>query len=262
MQLNMNDINQDFKYLRVNFRKQGQIIAEDVFRRIHPATPKNIKEICVFCGSTSGLTREHVLPQWLFENNTDISMISRVNRQTQTYHKAVVPTCSICNNIALSNIEECIIKTLKKIESKENYTHDDLCNIIRWLEIMDYKLQVYECRRKYIKYGNSEYNRDWGEFSVATLRHFFEMNPFKAYNLLRQTQNRITIKRKYERIESLLMFEPKTSGFNFFNLANEYIFISFPMFKIAIFYFLRKSHNDNREALNEAYEIMTKVLDN
>ena len=256
----MNDIDQDFKYLRVNFRKQGQIIAEDVFRRIHPATPKNIREICVFCGSTSGLTREHVFPQWLFENNTDISMISRVNRQTQTYHKAVVPTCSICNNIALSNIEECIIKTLKKIESKENYAYDDLCNIIRWLEILDYKLQVYECRRKYIKYGNSEYNRDWGEFSVAMLRYFFEMNPFNAYNTLRQTQNRITVKRKYERIESLLMFEPKTSDFNFFNLANEYIFISFPMFKMAIFYFLQKNHNEGTEALNKDYEIMTKVF--
>jgi len=256
----MNDINQDFKYLRVNFRKQGKIIAEDVFKRVHPATPKKVKEICVFCKSTLGLTREHVLPQWLFESKTGISMISRVNKQTQTYYKAVVPTCSTCNNVALSNIEECIIKIIKKIESKENYTQDDLCNIIRWLEILDYKLQVYDCRRKYIKYGDSEYNRDLGEFSVAMLRHFFEMNPFKSYIFLRQSQNRITVKRKYERIESLLIFEPKTSDFNFFNLANEYIFISFPMFKIAIFYFLRKSHNIDREALNEAYEIMTKVL--
>ena len=256
----MNDIDQDFKYLRVNFRKNGKVIAEDVFKRVHPATPKNTKEICVFCKSTSGLTREHVLPQWLFENNADISMVSRVNKQTQTYHKAVVPACETCNNIALSNIEECIIKTIKKIETKDNYTQDDLCNIIRWLEILDYKLQVYECRRKYIKHGNSEYNKDLGEFSVAMLRHFFEMNPFKAYNFLRQSQNRITVKRKYERIESLLIFEPKTSDFNFFNLANEYIFISFPMFKIAIFYFLRKSHDSDKEALNEAYEIMTNVL--
>lgn len=256
----MNDINEDFKYLRVNFRKKGKIIAEDVFKRVHPATPKNTKEICVFCKSTSGLTREHVLPQWLFENNTDISMISSVNKQTQTFHKAVVPTCSTCNNIALSNIEEYIIKTIKKIDSENNYTQGDLSNIIRWLEILDYKLQVYDCRRRYIKYGDSEYIQGWGEFSVAMLRHLSEMNPFIAYNFLRQSQNRITIKGKLERIDSLLVFKPKTSKFNFFNLPNEHIFITFPMFKIAIFYFLRKSHNSKKEALNEAYEIMTKVL--
>ncbi len=256
----MNDINQNFKFLRVNFRKKGRIIAEDIFRRVHPAAPKNVKEICVFCNSTSNLTREHVLPQWLYENDLEISMISSVNKQTQTYHKAVVPTCSTCNNIALSNIEECIIRVIKKIESKVNYTQDDLCNVIRWLEILDYKLQVYDCRRKYIKHGNSEYNRFWGEFSVATHRHFIEMNPFKAYNFLRQSQNRITVKRKHERIDSLLIFEPKIFDFSFFSLANEYIFINFPMFKIAIFYFLRKYHNGKEEALDKAYGIMGKVL--
>ncbi|MGQ8338972.1 hypothetical protein ACUNWD_20605 [Sunxiuqinia sp. A32] len=256
----MNDINEDFKYLRINFRKNGKIIAEDVFKRVHPAYPKNTKEICVFCKSTSGLTREHVFPQWVFENNTDISMISSVNNQTQTYHKAVVPTCSTCNNVALSNIEECIIKTLKIIDSEGNCTKDDLSNIIRWLEILDYKLQVNDCRRKYIKYGNSKYSREFGKFPVAMLRHFFEMSPFKAYNFLRQSQNRITIKRKLERIDSLLIFKPKISEFNFFNLPNEHIFLNFPMFKIAIFYFFRKSHNNEKEALNEAYEIMTKVL--
>lgn len=107
----MSDINQDFKYLRANLRKNGKIIAADIFKRVHPASPKNIEEICVFCKSTSRLTREHVIPQWLFENNIDISMISRVNKQTQTYHKAIIPACTTCNNVALSNIEECIIKT-------------------------------------------------------------------------------------------------------------------------------------------------------
>ncbi len=237
----MSDIDQDYKYLRVNLRKNGKIIAEDICRRTHPITPKNKEEICVFCKSTINLTREHVLPQWLIESNTEMTMTSGINKQSQTYYRAVIPTCAKCNNEVLSNIEENIIYSLRKVESKNDYFATDLFDVIRWLEILDYKLQAYDNRRKYIKYGNSEYDRNFGEFSLAMHRHFFEMKPYKAYNLLRQSQNRITRKSKIERLNSLLIFDNAPISFNFFNQANEYIFISFPMFKISIFYFLRKT---------------------
>lgn len=257
----MTELDLKFKSLRVKLRKSGMDISEDVFKRYHPTTKNAKDEICVFCYSTSKITKEHILPKWMFEKNTEISFISSVNRQTQTYNKAVIPTCSVCNNSILSHIENHIIKVIEGLEAYEIYNNDDLCNIIRWLEILDYKLQVYDCRRKYIKYGNSEYDHDWGTMPVAWLRHLIDLNPFKVLEYLRSSQRRITVKAKTTRISSLVIFDTSKPQFIFFSQPNEYIFVSFPMYKIALFYFLRKKHEHYMEAYNEALYLMHKVFE-
>ena len=257
----MGKIDLKFKYLRVKLRQYGIEISEDVFKRHHPATIDINDEICVFCNSNSKITKEHVLPKWLFEKNTERSFISSVNKQTQKYNKAVIPTCSLCNNSILAHIENHIIKVIEGLESCEFYSNDDLSNIIRWLEILDYKLQVYDCRRKYIKYGNSKYDSDWGNLPVAMLRHFIDMNPFKALTYLRNSQRRITVKNKTERSNSLIIFDTAAAHFNFFTQPNEYIFISFPMHKIAFFYLLKKNHEQNKDAEKEALYLMKNVFE-
>jgi hypothetical protein len=257
----MTELDSKFKSLRVNLRKQGLVISEDVFKRHHPATINIDDEICVFCNSTSKITKEHVIPKWLFEKNTESTFISSVNRQTQLYNKAVIPTCSECNNSLLAAIEKYLIKVVQGLDAHEVISNDNLSNIIRWLEIIDYKLQVYDCRRKYIKYGDSEYDYHLGSLPAAMIRHFMDFNPFKARDYLRRAQHRLTVKAKTERINSIVVFDTTESHFNFFSQPDEYIFVSFPKFNCAIFYFLTKKFDNNNDASDEALYIMEKVFE-
>jgi hypothetical protein len=255
----MQEINSKFKSIRVNLRKEGADICEDVFRRFHPSTITAKKEICVFCNSTSQLTKEHVLPRWVFQKSTSSEFISSVNQQSQTYNKSVIPTCSECNNSILGFIEKHMIKVVERLESCDSYDENDLFDSIRWLELIDYKAQVFDCRRKYIKYGKSEYDMDWGIFPVAIMRHFVDMNPFKAHKYIRSAQLRITVKNKSKRLNSLVIFDTSHSHLNFFTKPNEYTFVSFPTCKIALFYFLRKNFNLLKDAEKEALYIISMV---
>jgi hypothetical protein len=256
----MTEVDLKLKTLRVNLRKCGKIIADDVAYRHHPATePK--EEICVFCSSSSNITKEHVLPRWLIETELHNTMTSVVNKQTVIYNKALVPACSECNNSILAFIEKYIIRAIQNMDVYNDCSNYDVCNIIRWLEIIDYKLQVLDCRRKYIKYGNSEYDYDWGKFPVSMMRHFFTMNPWKSYDWLRNAQRRITIKEKIGGINSFVVIRPRMPYFYFFNLPNEYIYISFPACRIAIFYFFKTRYKYYEDAAAEALDIIKKVIE-
>lgn len=256
----MTEIDLKNKILRVNLRKHGKAIANDVVYRNHPATkPKD--EICVFCSSSSNITKEHVLPRWLIESELHNTMMSSVNKQTHIYNKAVVPACSNCNNSILALIEKHIIKVIHDMDTLNDCPDDDVCNIIRWLEIIDYKLQVLDCRRKYIKYGDSEFDRDWGKFPVSMMRHFFTISPWKSYDWLRNSQRRITVKAKIEGMNSFVVLKPRIPHFNFFSQPNEYIFISFPMYQIAIFYFFKRRYEYYENAAADALDLIKKVAE-
>lgn len=254
----MSTIDLNLRKLRVNFRKQGREISEDVFRRFHPIT-KDTKEICVFCKSNEKLTKEHVLPKWLFEKDVESKFISSVNKQSQSYNKAVIPACPDCNNTILAKIEKNIINVLQKIEKEDQLNIEDISNIIRWLEILDYKSQVYDCRRKYIKHGESEYDPLWGRMPVSWMRHFIEMNPFKALDYLKRAQRRITVKSKIDRFFSLVFFKTSAPHFDFFTQPDKYIYVSFPMYKLSVFYFLRKTFENTDDAFNEALDYIDRV---
>ncbi len=185
-------------------------------------------------------------------------MISSVNRQTQSYIRAVVPTCSECNNSILAEIEKHIIKVLPKIEMG-NADIDDVSNIIRWLEVLEYKLQVYDCRRMYLKHADSEYDPFWGILPVSIMRHFLEMNPFKALTYLRRSQRRITVKSKIDRALSLVLFQTTEAHFNFFVQPDEYIYLSLPTQKIAMFYFLREKFRNRQDPYEEALYYINAV---
>lgn len=256
----MSDIDLKFRTVRSNLRRCGNYISEDVFKRFHPSTREHDPEICVFCNSTVDITKEHVIPRWVFENNTRDSLISSVNRQVQTFNKAVVPTCAQCNNSVLSPIESYIIKLLPRLERKEVIDMADVDNLIRWLEILDYKCQVFDCRKRYIKYRDSDYDPQFAEIPVAWMRHILDLNPFKALSYLRNSQRRIIRKSKNGRFNSLVVMDPKQASFYFFFQPDEYIFVSFPMFKVALFYFLQKEFLDNDLAYKESIYILHKVL--
>jgi hypothetical protein len=53
-----------FSALRVNIRKNGYFIAENVYNRFHPGTFDLGVEICVFCGLSDKLTKDHLFAKW------------------------------------------------------------------------------------------------------------------------------------------------------------------------------------------------------
>jgi hypothetical protein len=257
----MTELDSRFKALRVNLRRHGAVIAEDALKRHHPINIHPKSEICVFCNSSSNITKEHVLPKWLFENDTQSTFISSINKQTQTYNKAVIPACDECNSSILAYIENYIISTIQALDTNDDGSKDDLYNIIRWMEIMDYKLQVLDCRRKFIKSGNLPYDRTWGIFPVAMMRHLMDMAPWKAYHWLRRAQRRITVKEKKKSINSLVAIKTRVRHFYFFALPDEYIYISFPMYNLAFFYFLKKRFHCYEDSAEEALRIIKKVVE-
>ncbi|AQW93438.1 hypothetical protein CMT56_14825 [Elizabethkingia anophelis] len=253
-------INSLFIPIRVNFRKHGSEIAEDIFYRFHPATLNASSEICVFCKTQENLTKEHVLPKWLFQNKTNIGFEIKINQQSISYVKSVVPACENCNNSILAEIEKKIIFILGNLQKGEHYDNNDLANIIRWLEILDYKLQVLNNRLKYIKYGNNSFCTDFGILPVSWMNHFWEMNPFKALSNIKFIQRSISVKSKLSRLNSLVIFNTNEPHFEFFHQPSKYIFISFPMYDKAIFYFFRKEFKNIEDSHREAIEIMEKIL--
>lgn len=211
----MSEVDSKFTSLKVKLRQNGADIVEDIKNTCYSEPVKKL-ETCVFCRSSSNITKEHVMPKWLFKKDTHIKFISSVNRQTQTYNNSAISTCDICNNSILAHIESHIIETVHRLDKSKVYYYEDLCNVIRWLEILDYKLQVFDCCRKYIKYGNSEYDPNWGVLPLAVLRHFYEFKPYKAYDHLRSSQRRITVKTKLDRTNSLVVLSNKLQHFVFF----------------------------------------------
>ena len=84
------EIEYKLKNLRVKVRQNSKKIMDDVLERHVPKTSlknKSKTEICVFCSSTSNITKEHVLPKWIFQKHTEDFFITDTNESEQTYNK-------------------------------------------------------------------------------------------------------------------------------------------------------------------------------
>ncbi len=108
-------------------------------------------DICVLCGSSDDITREHIIPQWAFESNAEKSLINKKNNQSTHYIKATVPACRVCNSDLLGVFEYNLKKFLteKRGEELTDYEYD--C-IIWWLQYMGFKLQLMDLRNRFLRY--------------------------------------------------------------------------------------------------------------
>lgn len=253
----MTQIDQKIKDLRVNLRHNAELIVDDVFQRHAIANSYKTDEICVFCNSKNNITDEHIIPRWVFEKCTKQYFVINVNKQKQTYNKSTIPVCSNCNNCILSYIEKYIIGILEIINDSHEYYQSEAENIIRWLEIIDYKLQIHGTRLRYIKHAKSKsYDKDLSVLSIASISHSMNFAPWRVFTHIRNAQRRIIRKSKLKNINSLVIFEDQKATLNFLNKMNEYIYISFPQFKISFFYFLRKEFSNLEMAKDEAELIL------
>jgi hypothetical protein len=249
--------------LRVKARQNSKVIIDHLIKSHIARGVKKLhveKEICIFCSSSKLLTREHVIPRWTFENCTSKYFITLANGIHQTYNKTTVPTCSICNNELLGYLENYILQLFKKTDlSISFFTNYEIQNIIRWLEIIEYKFQVLEVKRKFIKSKSSIFLPDLTDFPLTILRESINYSPSKAVAEVRLCQKRLAMKSKNKNINSLVIFRTRNKGFHFFHTLNDFIFIELPQFKIGLFYFYSKLFKNKNKTFKEANDVIDKV---
>ncbi|MFV8344435.1 hypothetical protein [Flavobacterium sp. XS2P39] len=259
------NIDVKLRNLRVKLRQNSKEIMDDVIQRHVPKISSKDKskiEICVFCTNQTNLTKEHVLPRWTFENCTKKFFVTDINGSEQTYNKTTIPVCPDCNNNLLGNIEKYIISLLDNTDlSITFYSQEQIQNIIRWLEIIEYKFQLLEIRRKFIKSKSSEYIRYLRDIPVSIMRANINYSPHKAVSQIRLAQKRVTTKSKDNNENSLVIFKTKNESFYFFHHLNDFIFLELPKFGVAFFYFYSREFENNEFAKDEAMKIVKSMYE-
>lgn len=176
-----------------------------------------------------------------------------------TYNKTTIPVCADCNNNLLGSFENYIISVLNRDLSSTFFTNDELQNIIRWLEIIEYKFQLLEIRRKFIKSKHSQYIAYLRDIPVSIMRSSIDYSPSKAIAQIRLAQKRVIEKSKVSNQNSLIIFKTKNEGFHFFHNLNDFIFLELPKLEVALFYFYSRKFEDHEVAKEEAMKIINKV---
>lgn len=257
------DIDIKLKNLRVKLRKNSKEIIEDILEKHVPrinSKDKSKVEICVFCANKNSLTKEHILPKWTYENCTKKFFVTDINGKEQTYNKTTIPVCADCNNNLLGSIESYIISILNSTDlSNSFFSKEQLQNIIRWLEIIEYKFQLLEIRRKFIKSNSSLYIEYLRDLPISILRENIDYSPSKAITEIRIAQKRVCKKSKISSQNSLVLFKTKNENFNFFHHLNDFIFLELPKFGVALFYFYSRKFENAEIAKDEAMKIIKKV---
>jgi hypothetical protein len=250
-----------FKGLRVTLRNESRPIIQHILRNhFDPWNFAGEEDVCIFCNSAKNITKEHVLPKWAFQKSTKSYFVTDVNGASQTYNKTTVPACSNCNNSQLANIESYIINLFRETNLDEGFfSSGDLQNVIRWLEIIEYKFHVLEFRRKFKSSKSSGYIPFIANVPISVMRRSIKLSPSKAVAQLRQSQKRITIKDKTLNVNSLVLFKTKNKSYHFFHTMNEFIFLELPEFKIAVFYFYTRAFGKAKDAHKEAMKIIESV---
>ena len=214
----------------------------------------------MFCAVSDNLTKEHVLPKWTFENCDKKFFVTDINGSEQTYNKATIPVCANCNNNLLGSIES-YIKTLfsTKNLTVDFFDSEEIQNIIRWLEIIEYKFQLLEIRRKFLKSKDFQYLEYLKDIPISIMRENIGFSPYKAISQIRLAQKRVTQKSKIKNKNSLVIFKTKNKDFYFFHHLNDFIFLELPKYGIALFYFYSRNFESNQIANDNAMKIISSV---
>ena len=240
----------------IEFRKKIKVHQRMVINSIiedHSAS------ICVFCGETDSLTKEHVIPQWVYDRCAKRIFITTTNRNAQTYNKTTVPACPDCNNSILGELERYLTHRFSDIDLRHEYfTDDDLDKIILWLEVIEYKFHVLDLRRNLNRVQGADYIPYIGKMSIAMFQGPIEQSPSMVFYNLRKSLREITVKSKMKKHNSLCVLRTTNPGFHFFHSTNNYIFIELAQYNVAFFYFYKQKFETAAEAISLAQEIVQR----
>ncbi len=251
-------VDECFKLIRKNLRNNGKNIVDHIKRNhFDPWNFANEKDICSFCGAGNKLTKEHVLPKWSFQNDPESNFITKINNTSQTFIKTSIPACSACNNDILSKIESYIKALFMDTNlSKDYFEYNESLNIIRWLELIDYKFQVLNFRRKFLRNQSNEYVPFLKDVPMSVMRMDIDLSPYKALSQLRNSQTRLRRKEKNSRYFSLVFYKSKNKQSHFLHTMDKFIFLEFPEYQMAMFYFFNEIFENNFAADKQAKQII------
>lgn len=236
------------KKIRLNQRKIIDTIVKD--HSVH---------ICIFCGATESLTREHVIPQWVYGRCAKRTFITTTNGSSQTYNKTTLPACKDCNSNILGSLERYLKHEFDRVNVKEEGFSLEVTElIILWLESLEYKFQVLDLRRSLNKVKGSEYIPYIGRLPISFFQGPISTSSAKVFSNLRSALKVLGVKSKANRLNSLCVLYTKNTEFHFFHSANNYIFIELAEFGVAFFYFYKEAFDSPHSASVMAQDIVKK----
>jgi uncharacterized Fe-S cluster-containing radical SAM superfamily protein len=152
---------------------------------------------CIFCGDSNLLTREHVIPQWVYNRCTQRTFVTTTNGASQTYNKTTVPACKDCNSNILGSLERHLKHEFEKVDVREQeFSRETYELIILWLESLEYKIQVLDLRRNLNKVKDSEYIPYIGKMPLSMFQGSPDTSPSKVFSNLRSSLKTLSIKSK------------------------------------------------------------------
>ena len=129
-------IDDKFLRLRMIARNHGKYVMNKLFYDyVSSSTRKKIVPSCILCGVEENLTKEHILPKWVFESNAKHFFITDVNQLPRAYISATLPACKNCNIDLLNSIELAIKnKVTVQVDSQDYTLHlDQMESIINFI---------------------------------------------------------------------------------------------------------------------------------
>jgi len=234
------------KKIRVNQKKVIDTIVAD-----------HSTQTCIICGSKEQLTKEHVIPQWVYNRCTKRTFITTTNDVSQTYNKTTLPACKDCNSNLLGSLERHLKHEFERVDvSHQAFSQETLELIILWLETLEYKFQVLDLRRNLNKVKGSEYIPFIGKMPISMFQGPIDTSPAKVFSNLRASLRVLSVKSKAERLNSLCVIHTKNQDFHFSHSTNDFIFIELAEFGVAFFYFFKRSFDEHSSAISAAQEIV------
>ncbi|KQB99198.1 hypothetical protein [Pedobacter sp. Hv1] len=248
------------KSIRQNIKTVMDFIDHNYLTRENDKTVKPDSLICMFCGSVGPITKEHILPRWTFQNDTERFFNITLNGQSQTYNKSTIPACAKCNSVLLNYLERKIQVLFTTADPKNvEFTSQDAQNIIRWLEIIDYKFHIMNISNRFLNLKNANHIPYLKNLPLYMLLPNKDYSPSRVLTEIRKILYRLSIKDKKLSLNSLVIFKTSNKSDHFFHTLNDFIFLELAKYGIAIFYFYSKSFKNSEMAYKAAMKIVKEV---
>ncbi len=215
------------------------------------------KQICLFCSVTTNITQEHVLPRWVFDKDPNRFFNTKINGLSHKYNRTTIPACATCNNDLLSAVENRVLHLFQQHQQMQFFfTADESADVIRWLELLDYKYQVFSLMTKFRAVKGKGQIEFLTDYSLSVLDPNIDYSPAQVMYNLREALRRISIKSKEKMLNSLVTFKSKNPDFHFFHKNNDFLFLELPKYKLALLYFYKLTFPN----VSEAHEAAQKVI--
>ena len=189
------------------------------------------KECCIICGTNKNITKEHLLPKWVFENDVKKSFFISPEDTLYSYRLSYLPCCKTCNSSVLGNFEHHIREILKK--ENKNFTISEKEDIIFWIKYLDFKFKIFGVEKACHRNTKSKSNIGLWDKPKNNPKNFF----YDLFDLPATTN-------------SLIISEPKQKNFDFFYWKDHYFSITLPQCNVSIIYFFTNKIENIEEFCN------------